>query len=327
MTHTHRPSSPSPRPGKSGGSVSRPKPPVTYGGQAVLEGVMMRGPQGYAVSVRSPAGDIITRYRERPRPSARYHILGRPFVRGLASLADSLVIGIESLLYSADQVAGEDEKLTATESTLTVAVSLVLSVALFMLLPTVVAGPLLQLGASPALVNLSEGLLRLMILVAYVWAIGLMPDIRRVYQYHGAEHKVINAYEAEGDYSPEAAGRFPTAHTRCGTSFLLFVVVVSVVLFSLFGWPNIWVRIATRLALLPVIAGLAYEIIRLGGSSRSPFLRPLLLPGLWLQRLSTREPDQAQLEVASAALAGVLNSQQDTQGHTHPEAGVAQRLD
>jgi len=291
---------------------------VTYGGQAVLEGVMMRGPQGYAVAVRRPAGDIVTRYRDRPRPSTRYPFLGWPFVRGLASLVDSLVVGIDSLMYSADEVAGEDEKLTATESTLTVIVSLVLSVGLFMLLPTVIAGPLLRLGAPATVVNLAEGVLRLGILVAYVWVIGLMPDIRRVYQYHGAEHMVINAYETTGDYSPAAAARFRTAHTRCGTSFLLFVVVVSVLLFSLFGWPNIWVRIATRLALLPVIAGLAYEIIRLGGEARSPVLRLLVAPGLWLQRLSTREPDEAQLEVAAAALSVLDPPRRESSSDAHP---------
>jgi len=170
------------------------------------------------------------------------------------------------------------------------------------LLPTVVVGPLRRMGASSLAVNLAEGLLRLAVLVAYVWAVGRMPDVARVFQYHGAEHKVINAYDAGRPWDPESARDFSTAHPRCGTSFLLFVAVVSVVLFSFFGWPSLWVRLATRLALLPVVAGVAYETIRLGARSKSPLVRWLVAPGLWLQRMTTREPDRDQLEVAARAL-------------------------
>jgi len=277
-------------------------PDISYGGQAVLEGVMMRGPQGYAVAVRREDGRISTRYTERPSVSKRFPLLGLVFIRGTAVLVDSLVVGIDSLLYSANEAVGEDEQLSAGESALAMVIALVAAVGLFMLLPTVAAGPLAGLGASPVVINLAEGFLRLGILVTYVWAIGHMPDIRRVYQYHGAEHKVINAYSDTGRVSASAAAAYETAHPRCGTSFLLFVVVVSVAVFSLLGWPNIWLRIASRLAFLPVVAGLAYETIRLGDRSKSPLVRWLVAPGLWLQRLTTREPDEDQLEVAAAAL-------------------------
>ncbi len=304
------------RPGRAGA----PDTP-TYGGQAVIEGVMMRGPEGYCVAVRRPGGEIVTRYRPCPRPSRRRGFLGWPFVRGLAALVDALSVGIESLLYSAEEVSGEGEKLTRTESALTVVISLALSVGLFMILPTVAAGPLVWLGASPALVNLAEGLVRLAILVAYVRIIAFMPDIRRVYQYHGAEHKILNAYEATGSLSPADAASFSTSHARCGTSFLLFVVLVSIVLFSFLGWPNVWARIAWRLGLLPVIAGVAYELIQLGARSRSPLIRVLVAPGLWLQSLTTRPPDTDQLEVASAALAGVLSA--GPGGSERPEGDAA----
>ena len=277
--------------------------PISYGGQAVIEGVMMRGPKGYAVAVRRPSGEVVTRYREAPVPSARSRVWGLPFVRGLASLVDSLTIGVEALVYSANEAMGDDEKISGAEGGLAVVIGAALAVVLFVWLPTVVAGPLLRLSASPVLVNLGEGLFRLAVLVAYIWVIGRMPDIARVFQYHGAEHNVINAFDAGGPYDAEAAARFGTAHPRCGTSFLLFVVVVSVAVFSLFGWPNIWIRLATRLALLPVVAGVAYELMKLGARSRSGLLGWLVAPGMWLQRMTTRQPDGSQLEVAARALA------------------------
>lgn len=277
--------------------------PISYGGQAVIEGVMMRGPRGYAVAVRRPSGEIITRYREAPLPSTRNRVWGWPMIRGVVALVDSLALGVEALVFSANEAVGQDEKISGAEGGLAVVIGAALSVGLFVLLPTVVAGPLSRLGASSIAINLAEGVLRLAILVGYVWVIGRMPDIARVFQYHGAEHKVINAYDAGRPYDPTSACSFGTAHPRCGTSFLLFVVVVSVVLFSFFGWPSIWVRLATRLGLLPVVAGLAYEATRLGARSKSPLVRWMIAPGLWLQRMTTREPDPGQLEVAARALA------------------------
>lgn len=281
--------------------------PVSYGGQAVIDGVMMRGPDAYAVAVRTPAGDIVTQRTERPIPGKRHPLLKLVFVRGLAALVDSLTVGVQALLWSANQsLAEEEEKLSGTESALAIGIALVAAIGLFMLLPTLVAAPLLRVGASPALINLAEGLFRLAILVGYMWLIGRWSDVRRVYEYHGAEHKVINAYSAGADWRRAAAsGAFSAIHPRCGTAFLLFVVVISVVLFSFFGWPSLWVRLATRLGFLPVIAGLAYEIIRLSDRTRFAPIRWLVAPGWWLQRLTTREPDAAQLEVAATALAAL----------------------
>ena len=279
--------------------------PITYGGQAVIEGVMMRGPTGYAVVVRRPTGEVTTRFRARPLPSARNRVFGWPMVRGVVALVESLSIGLEALVFSSNEAAAEDEKITAAQGGLAVVLGVLLSVGLFVLLPTVVAGPLTRVGASAALINLAEGLLRLVILVGYISVIGRMPDIQRVFAYHGAEHKVINAYDAGGGFDADTAAAYPTVHRRCGTSFLLFVVLFSVVLFSFFGWPNIWVRLATRLALLPVVAGLAYEALKLGAQSDSFLVRWLVAPGLWLQKMTTREPDRSQLEVASQALAAL----------------------
>ncbi len=277
--------------------------PVSYGGQAVIEGVMMRGPKGYAVAVRRPDGQIVTRYRESPLPSAKHRFWGWPMVRGVVSLVDSLALGVEALVFSANEAVDEDEKISGAEGAFAVVLGAALAVGLFVLLPTVVAGPLLRLGASSIIINLAEGLFRLAILVAYIGVIGRMPDIARVFQYHGAEHKVINAYDAGEPFDPSSAGTFSTAHPRCGTSFLLFVVVVSVVLFSFFGWPNVWIRLATRLGLLPLVAGLSYELMKLGARSKSPVMRWVIAPGLWLQRMTTRQPDSSQLEVAARALA------------------------
>ncbi len=276
---------------------------MSYGGQAVIEGVMMRGPKGYAVAVRRPSGEIITRYREAPLPSTKNRVWGWPMIRGVVALVDSLTVGVEALVFSANEAVGENEKMSGAEGGLAVAIGAALAVGLFVLLPTVVAGPLSRLGASSPAINLAEGLLRLFILVGYIWVIGRMPDVARVFAYHGAEHKVINAYDAGRPYDPASACLFGTAHPRCGTSFLLFVVVISVALFSFFGWPSIWVRLATRLGLLPVVAGLAYEAMKLGARSKSPLVRWMTAPGLWLQKMTTREPDPGQLAVAARALA------------------------
>jgi len=292
--------------------------PVSYGGQAVIEGVMMRGPEGYAVAVRGPGGDIITHYKKQPSPTSRAGVWRWPLLRGVAALVDSVVVGVEALILSANEAVGEDEKITKTEGGLVVLAGFAIAIGLFVLLPTVVAGPLRALGATTVVVNLGEGLLRLAILVAYVAAAGRMPDMRRVYEYHGAEHKVINAYDAGSPIDPQSAARFGTAHPRCGTSFLLFVVVVSILTFSVFGWPNLWVRLGTRLALLPVVAGLAYELTRLGATSRTPAWRWLTAPGMWLQRLTTRQPDMPQLEVAAAALAALNPPPRDPAGGSRP---------
>lgn len=275
-----------------------------YGGQAVIEGVMMRGPDRMAVAVRK-AGKEIAVY---PKPIRMWTVKLRryPLLRGIAALVEALALGLEALILSANEAVAEDEQLGPGETALTVGLALVVAVALFMVTPTVLLGFVRPVVGNVLLLNAFEGLTRLAILLAYIFSISRFKDIQRVLEYHGAEHMVIHTYEAGEDLTVANARRHSPFHARCGTSFLLFVVVVSVVTFSFFGWPGIWERMAIRLALLPVIAAVSYEVIRLGGRSNLVPVRLLVLPGLWLQRLTARRPDDGQLEVAIAALEALL---------------------
>ncbi len=281
------------------------------GGQAVIEGVMMRGPRRTAVAVRRPDNSIVVRQQEAVPWGERWPILKLPFVRGTVAVAEALALGIDALMYSANQaVEDEGEQLTRGQMSLTMAVSVVLAVGLFVVLPTWLIHYLESAVKASFTLNLLEGLVRLGILAAYIVGISLLPDIRRVLQYHGAEHKVIHAWEAGDDLTVERARRYSTLHPRCGTSFLLLLALISVFLFAFTGWPNLWERLAVRLGFFPVVAGLAYEAIRLAGRrSRGGcpvWLRPFIAPGLWFQKLTTREPDDGQLEVAIAALEATL---------------------
>jgi uncharacterized protein YqhQ len=293
----------------------RPLAPAdeTYGGQAVIEGVMMRDRRAMCIAVRSPGGEIVRRC-ERLRWQGRRVLFKVPVLRGVLALADSLGLGVSALMWSAEAAGEADEKLTGWQVTLTLVLAAALAVGLFVLLPTVAVSPLRSLvegsgaagyGLSVAL-TLIEGLVRGVVLVLYVAAISRLPDVARVLAYHGAEHRVINAHEAGRDLSVQGVRGFPVVHARCGTSFLLYVVLVSIVVFSFFGWPGIWRRILIRLSLLPVVAGVSYEWIRLAGRRRSAVLAALAAPGMWLQRLTTREPDDSQVEVAIAALTGLM---------------------
>lgn len=287
---------------------------ITYGGQAVLEGVMMRGPRAISIAVRRPDEGIVT-HREVSVPWARRHpLLGLPVIRGFVGLCETLGIGINALLFSANQAAAsEGEELSRGEMTLTVAAGAVLAVGIFIVLPTYLLGYIRKAVENVILANLVEGLIRILFLVGYVWLISRVRDIQRVLQYHGAEHKVIHAYEKGLDLTVDNARRFPTMHPRCGTSFLLFVMLVSVVIFSFLGWPGVWARIAMRLALLPLVAGISYELLKLSGRLESPWLSWITWPGCWLQRFTTREPDDSMLEVAIAALKGAQESDRGEQ--------------
>lgn len=283
--------------------------PLNYGGQAVIEGVMMRGSQAFAVAVRSPEGEIVL--HEEPISSALYNgpISRIPFVRGLGLLWDSLGLGTRALVYSANVAAGEEADFEGPIVWGTVALSFALSIGLFFLLPAAAADGLHRLFGfdAPLLGNLIEGLIRLILVVGYIWLIGRMDDIKRVFQYHGAEHKTINAYEANAELTPESVARFPLEHPRCGTGFLLIVVLISVLVFALLGRPSLLVRLASRIVLVPVIAGIAYEYMRfLARRLDNPLAAALVQPQLWLQKLTTREPDHAMLEVAISAFKRVL---------------------
>jgi uncharacterized protein YqhQ len=279
-----------------------------YGGQAVLEGVMMRGRKSMAVAVRAPDGKITL--HEEPLTAAIYtKKWGQwPFVRGVGMLWDALGLGMRSLLWSADVAMSEEEdvKFTGPVAWTTVASSLVVAVGLFFLLPTLAAKWLAPL-AGGLLGSVIEGVIRLGLFLLYLWGIGFMPDIRRVFGYHGAEHKTINAYEAGAPLNPSSVARYSTSHTRCGTSFLLSVMVIAIIVFAPFHFNSVVVRLASRIVLIPVVAGIAYEFMRFTAARVDhPWVRMLIAPGLALQRLTTREPDETMLECAIAALKPVL---------------------
>jgi uncharacterized protein YqhQ len=283
--------------------------PFNYGGQAVIEGVMMRGSQVMAVAVRDPDGAIQT--HEEPVNAALYRgtIARLPFVRGLTLLWDALGLGMRSLMFSADVAAGEEAEFSGPLAWGTVAFSLALGVGLFIVAPSAVAEGLHRLTGfdSPLLGNVAEGVVRLLLIIAYVWGIGKIPDIERLYGYHGAEHKAINAYEADAPLTVVSVNRFPIEHPRCGTAFLLSVAVVSVLVFALIGRPSVWVRLASRIILLPVIAGIAYEYIRFTARNfHVPIIRFIAQPNLALQRLTTRQPTYDMIECSITALECVL---------------------
>ena len=275
---------------------------ITYGGQAVLEGVMMRGGKAVAIAMRAPNQQIVI-HTEMLGCIYRSKIVKIPFLRGLVVLWDALGLGMRALTISANTQTGEDEQLDGPILYITLGVSLALGIGLFFLLPAA-AGQLAEryLGLNAWWGNLAEGLVRLGLLVGYIWAVGRIPDIRRVFAYHGAEHKTINAYEAGVELTPENVATCSLEHPRCGTAFLLTLVLISVLVFSLLGPLPLGWRLASRILLLPLLAGLAYEYIRWTASHLdSPLVKALIKPGLALQSLTTREPDLSMLEVAIAA--------------------------
>ncbi|HIQ05273.1 MAG TPA: DUF1385 domain-containing protein [Anaerolineae bacterium] len=282
-----------------------------YGGQAVLEGVMMRGQRRMAIAVRAPDGQVVI--HEEPLTARIYtRSWGKwPFIRGLSLLWDALGLGMRALMWSADVALSEEEdvEFKGPVAWTTVAVSLAIGIGIFFLLPSAAAQFLerFSITSAPLVSAFVEGGIRLLLFLAYLYLIGLMPDIRRVFAYHGAEHKTINAYEAGASLTPESVACFSTRHTRCGTSFLLFVLVVSIFLFAPFQFDHWYLRLLSRILLIPVVAGVSYELIRFGADHQEvPGVRWLVAPGLALQGLTTREPDLDMLEVGIAALKPVL---------------------
>ena len=275
------------------------------GGQAVIEGVMMRGFGKVATAVREPTGKIGVQVKPVHSIADRYPVLKLPFLRGSVTLIESLVLGIRSLSFSAQAAGEEDEQLSDSELALTILFALAVACGLFIAVPTFAAKFLHELTDDPLIFNLAEGFLRLAIFVLYIFAISRMKDIQRVFQYHGAEHKTIFCYEADLPLTVENVRKFPRLHPRCGTAFLLIVMIVSIFVFAFLGWPDLWLRILSRILLLPVVAGIAYEIIRFAGRSKNPLVHVAILPGLWLQYLTTREPDDSMIEVAIASLEAV----------------------
>jgi len=277
---------------------------LLIGGQAVIEGVMMRSPRWTSVAVRTPDGAIAAFTEARVSPLVRYRWLRLPVLRGVIALYEALAIGIRALLRSAGVAAGANQPLTPRQVGGMVAGGLGLAVGLFFVLPAVLIRLVDRYMGDVYTLNLAEGALRVAVLVSYLAVIGRVPDMARVFAYHGAEHKAVNAYEAGASLGVGPVRTFSRYHLRCGTSFVLVVMIVAIIVFSFLGRPPLPLRIVSRVAVIPFVAGISYEVIRAGGRHR--WLRPLMQPGLWLQRLTTREPDDRQVEVAVRALREVV---------------------
>ena len=323
--------------------------PTKVGGQAILEGLLMRGSRAMATAVRLPDGDVHLTVEPLQAPSKVKKI---PIVRGVYSFVSSLYMGTRVLMHSAEILeafevaAGKSAESSQEEAgknsenqkgkfetwlekkfgenaafNLAMGFSVLLAIAfvvgVFILLPTFALELAEKAGLhSTILLNLIEGVIRIAMFVAYISLITLMPDIRRTFEYHGAEHKTIHCYENGLELTPENAQTFYTLHPRCGTSFMMFVMIISLLVFSFLGWPNLWVRVLSRIALIPVIAGLSYEVLQFTGRHNSAFVKAMSIPGIMLRKLTTKEPDLSQLEVAIIAMKAVLPS------HENPDLPV-----
>lgn len=295
---------------------------TSIGGQALIEGIMMRGPKKSAIVVRTEDG-LVEKIEDTVLPKDKYPILGLPFIRGAANLVSTMKVGVRSIMFSAEQMPEEEqedpskfdlwledklgnEKAEKIIIAIAVVLGMALSVGLFILLPTFLAGFVAQWVENTILRNLIEGALRITIFLTYLWATSKMNSIKRVWAYHGAEHKAIYCYEKNLPLTVENIREQPRLHARCGTSFLFIVVVVSILVFSFTTWDNLLIRIVLRLALLPVVVSISYEMIRLAGRYDNIFTRIISAPGKALQRFTTREPDDEMIEVAQRALELVI---------------------
>ncbi|MBM3658363.1 MAG: DUF1385 domain-containing protein [Actinobacteria bacterium] len=284
--------------------------PRYLGGQAVMEGVMMRGPRTWAVAVRTPEGEIEVVTHDAPTWAEKWAKV--PIMRGIMGLGESMSLGFKALAWSADRQIPEEERISSRAMGITMGVALAFFTAIFIIIPAFVNnGVANAFGVEGFWFHLLEGGIRLAIFLGYLFLIGLIKDIKRVYQYHGAEHKAIAAYENDVEVTAESAQRFSTQHVRCGTNFLLTVMAVTIVVYSFVGRPSLPWLIASRIVLIPVVAGLAYEVIRFAaGHMQWAWVRVLMKPGLLLQKLTTREPSLDQVEVAVASLRAVLTAEQ-----------------
>lgn len=293
---------------------------TSIGGQEVIEGVMMKGPESIAIAIRRPDGEI--EIKKEKLKSNRKTISKIPIIRGLFAFVDAMVVGVKALSFSAEFIEEEEDKKPKKPSkwdnfldknmiAISIVFSIFFSIGLFILLPTFAVSFIGNVSKSPLVMNLIEGLVRVAIFVGYIAAISRMKDIKRVFEYHGAEHKTIFCYESEEELTPQNARKFTRLHPRCGTSFLFLVMIVSILLFSFFRWPNLLIRLIIRIALMPLVAGISYELIKWAGRSDSKLVCAISAPGLWLQKITTQEPDDSQLEVAIAALKSVLVEDQE----------------
>ena len=284
-----------------------------YGGQAVIEGVMMRGQDHWAVAVREPNGTVYVESHDIDSIAARHAIWRKPFFRGMVVLGQSLKIGVRALLVASNHAMEEDEQLSSRQVGVSLTIAMVAFVAVFVLGPTSLFVWLENtLDIHGVIVNVAEGVFRVALFVGYLWLIGRTKDIHRVFEYHGAEHKTIAAYEHGVELVPERIDGYPKEHVRCGTNFLIIVMIVTVFVFSLFGTPGLVWRLLSRVIAIPIIAGGAYEALRLGAKyPDSLLMRALMRPGIWLQKITTQEPDTGQIEVAVASFHEVLRREAD----------------
>lgn len=291
-----------------------------YGGQAVIEGVMMRGKHFWAIAVRKENNEISLKDGRVKALADKYPILGKPIIRGSVALIDSMIFGMQSLTYSANEYGDEEfEPLSAKELFLTFAFAILLSVGLFVVLPAFIIRLVSPHINTNFLLNLTEGLIKITFFILYIIGISFMKDIQRVFQYHGAEHRTINCYESGDELTVENVQKHSRIHSRCGTNFLLIVLFMSAFIFTFFGRPPFFQRIGLHLLLLPLVAGLSYEIIRKAGQDDChPIFKLIAKPGRALQYLTTKEPDDSQVEVAIASLQAVLVKEAELAGETVP---------
>ena len=299
---------------------------TSIGGSAVMEGVMMRGPKDIATAVRKPDGEIELDKRAVSSFVTKYHLKKIPIVRGVFSFFDSMICSIRALMWSASFFDIEEtseskfdkwledkfgDKIKDIVIYFSVFISLIFSIGLFFIIPNIITGFLSKFISSNTLMTVIEGIIRMGIFLGYVLLVSQMEDIKRVFQYHGAEHKTIFCYEQGLELTPENARTMSRLHPRCGTSFLVFVMIISIILFSFISWESFWIRLGLRLLLLPVVAGLSYEVIHWAGKSDNKIVCIISRPGMWLQKITTREPDDSQLEVAIVAMKAVLTGDKE----------------
>lgn len=285
-----------------------------YGGQAVVEGVMMRGRDVWAVAVRRPDRSLHVESHRIDSVARRHPVLTKPILRGVIALGQALAIGFRALSISARESAPEDEQLSSKQMALSMVLAIVLFLGIFIVVPAVAFRWVGGRVESSILVNAGEGIFRVALFLGYLLLIGRTKEIRRVFAYHGAEHKTIAAFEHDEVLTPDTVDRYSTLHVRCGTNFLLLVMITTIFVFALFGNPGLWWRIGSRIVAIPIIAGLAFEMLRLGARyPDSRIIRAAMLPGLWLQKITTRPPDRDQIEVAIASFNEVLRREAEAE--------------
>jgi uncharacterized protein YqhQ len=292
----------------------------SYGGQAVMEGVMMRGRDVWALAVRRPDETIHLESHRIDSIAARFRILRKPGFRGAIALGQAISIGMRALSISASQASPEEVQLSSRQMALSMILAFGLFIGVFIVGPAIAFRWVGEHLGSSVVVNVLEGVFRVVLFLAYLALIGRTKEIKRVFEYHGAEHKTIAAYEHDDPLVPEVVDRYSTLHVRCGTNFLLIVMILTILIFALFGNPGIWWRIGSRVVAIPVIAGLAYEMLRLGARFEdSAFMRAVMAPGLWLQKITTQPPDRSQIEVAIASFNAVLRAEAAPEPEPSPQ--------